>query len=133
MPRGFHLPRLYVAARQLTVRLLVMGLQTRTNTAAWLEFQQDEVVARLERILANVTSTEPGTKHMLARSICSLLQSLSCCPGRAPGWRRAGLCAGDVCQIFVLSVPHLLSQSNPDAQDGHTGEGERGVRARARS
>ena len=33
---------------------------TRTNTAAWLEFKQDEIVERVERILANVTGTEPG-------------------------------------------------------------------------
>ena len=32
---------------------------TRTNTAAWLDFQQDDVVSRVERILANVTNTEP--------------------------------------------------------------------------
>ena len=33
---------------------------TRTNTAAWLDYNQDPVVTRLERMLANVTDTEPG-------------------------------------------------------------------------
>jgi len=32
---------------------------TRTNTAAWLDYNQDDVVTRLERMLANVTNTEP--------------------------------------------------------------------------
>jgi len=32
---------------------------TRTNTAAWLDYNQDPVVTRLERMLANVTDTEP--------------------------------------------------------------------------
>jgi len=33
---------------------------TRTNTAAWLDYNQDPVVTRLERMLANVTDTQPG-------------------------------------------------------------------------
>mmetsp|Transcript_15382 Transcript_15382/g.41782 ORF Transcript_15382/g.41782 Transcript_15382/m.41782 type:complete len:283 (+) Transcript_15382:61-909(+) len=32
---------------------------TRTNTGAWLDFQQDEVVRKVERLLADVTATEP--------------------------------------------------------------------------
>lgn len=79
--------------------------QTRTNTAAWLDFQQDDVVARLERILANVTGTEPGN---VRASYCGHGYS-------KPVIAEHALCSSDICRIsdpggHASSVPTIFAR-----------------------
>ena len=49
---------------------------TRTNTGAWLDFGQDEVVRKVERVFADFTGTEPENGENLQVILCQPKNSL---------------------------------------------------------
>ena len=55
---------------------------TRTNTAAWLDFAQDEVVRKVERAFADFTGTDPENGENLQVRACKRSRGLLFSPAQ---------------------------------------------------